>query len=170
MQTKGLTSREYFQSLKIIYIALLTGMLIIGGVFVFLNMEGQSGDDIHSLNNILQYIVPIIILGGILGGLMISRNRLKSIKEKQNVKEKLGDYRAVFILRLALLEGPAMMALIVYFLTGNYLYLVYTGLVIVVYLAYIPSKSKIANELELSQSERSLINDPGEIVAEEPQK
>lgn len=169
MQSKNQTFQEYFRNLNIIYFAILSSILIIGSILFFMQTTSQTGSP-HPWNDILLYIVPALILGGILGSRLIGQNRLRSIRQKSDLKVKLEDYQAVFILRLGLLEAPALIALICFFITDNYLFLAFAGLIIIVFLAYMPAKATIASELELSQSERALIEDPDQIVVEGEQK
>ena len=160
------TSKEYFRSLRIIYFAVIAGQVIFGMVAVFINQEVQLNSALDQIRDVLIYIVPLIAIGGILGSNLVFKSRLKLLKSRVSLIEKTADYRAALIVRYALLEGPSFFALVIYFLTGDVLFLGVAGLIIVVFLAIRPTIERVASDLDLNLNDKQAINDPNRVIAE----
>lgn len=165
MQTKKQTSKEYFTSLTVIHAALMTGPILFGLVAFYLNASGQFTGDADNLE-VFQIIVPIIVVGGFIGSSLVSNSRLNVIRQKADLRDKLGDYRATLVVKYALLEGPALFALVCYILTASYLFLGLAGLMILALFIQRPTKFKTANDLRLDRKDRELIENPEAVVAE----
>jgi hypothetical protein len=117
------------------------------------------------LNKILQFLIPVLIAVGIMGSALILRFRLKSIKTKADLGNKLRDYRNALIVSYAILEGPALFSLIGNYLSGNFLFLGLAGLIIVILFMNKPTRDRVINDLELNPGETGLIDDPDAIIA-----
>lgn len=165
MVSTKVTSGSYFTTLNFVYLGLLAGQVFFMVVAIFLNSTGAMVVEPEELNTFFQILVPLFTVTAIIASIMITRTRLSRIKEKTDFQEKLGDYRAVMIVRLAILEAPSFFAIVCYLLTANLLLLIFSGLVIAIFLLYRPSRDKVAEELELNQEERELIDNRDAIVA-----
>ena len=164
MITNEQTSKAYFNSLKIIHTAILSSQVILGIIFYYLNTASQGNSSSEGLDKIFQIVVPIIVVGGIIGSAVMLRLKLKAIKAQTELKNKLGEYRNALIVGYAIMEGPSLLSLVLYYLTGNILYLACAGLIILVFLINKPSKYIAANDLDLNSNERALIEDPDAII------
>jgi hypothetical protein len=99
----------------------------------------------------------IILTGGIaiaLLCLMVARSRYhKGIVTAKNslisLPDKLNQYRSSLIIFMALCEGPALFGIILFFVTGNYMMLIITGITIAAMLAKMPSRKRVAGDLAL---------------------
>lgn len=165
MQIKEQTSKEYFNGLTIIHAALLIGQVLFACVAYYLNSNEPFSNNSRGLNDVFQIVAPIFVVGGIMGSTFLTIAQLKSIKERTTLPEKLGSYRAVHIVKLALLEGPSLFAIVCYLLTANYLFLGLAGLIIVIFLINWPTRDKVAKDLELNQTDRARMEDPEAVVA-----
>ena len=96
---------------------------------------------------------------------LINKSKINKIKQKTNLLEKLGDYRSAFIIKFALLEGPAFLSITVFLLTANKVYLVYILPIIILFIILRPTKDKIVVELELNKEERDMVDNPDTVVA-----
>ena len=164
MITNEQTSKAYFNSLKIIHTAILTSQVILGIIFYYLNAASQENSSAESLDKIFQIVIPILVAGGIIGSAVILRLKLKTIKVRTELKNKLGEYRNALIVGYAIMEGPSLFSLVCYYITGNILYLACAGLITLVFLINKPSKYIAANDLDLNTNERALIEDPDAII------
>lgn len=163
MQTKEQTSKEYFMTLIIIHAMLLFGQVVFLVVLYYLVVAGQGGMS-QELNDILQFVAPAFVIGGLIASALWVNKKLKSIKAKPELMDRLSEYRTVQIIRYALLEGPSLFALICFFLTGNFLFLAFAGIIILYFTINRPSRSKTSSDLELGIKERDLIEDPHSII------
>ncbi len=166
MQTKAQTTKEYFKSLTILHFALLIGQVLFGIVTFYINSTNTVGFDYVIQNDIFLLVAPVLFIGGILSSTLIAKHQLKMNKAKTILKAKLGGYMSTLIIKLAILEGVSLCMLVFYYMTANLLFLLLSGLTIVLFIMNRPTKEKAINDLELNQKERALIEDPEAIVAE----
>ncbi len=166
MQSQNQTSKEYFNSLTIIHAALIAGQLMFIGVLVYLNRSESPTSYSENHNDIFLILAPVLAILGILGGFFITKNRLESIDKRTELKDKLEHYRTTLIIKFALLEGPSLFSLVCFLLSGNYMFLGLSAILILILFTYRPTKEKTMRDLELSHKDRLLIEDPEAIVAE----
>jgi MFS family permease len=162
--TTNETSKVYFKSLAIIYIAVIISQVFLGLVFYYLNHVSQNKTFPAELNKIFLILIPVLIVGAIVGSAVILRFRLKKLIEKADLKEKLREYRVTLLVNYAILEGPALLSLGCYYITANIIYLGLAGLIIVIFSINKPSKERVAYDLDLNPGERAIIEDPDAIV------
>jgi|WetSurMetagenome_2_1015567.scaffolds.fasta_scaffold429425_1 hypothetical protein len=163
MNEKPQTSKEFFISLQIIFWALIAGQLMFTLIVIFLRAN-QFVAGTEELGKIFSVIVPLLCVSGIGTGWWLSRQRIEAAKARGSLAEKLNDYRSILIIRWALLEGPIMFAIISYLLTGNYIFLGITGLMILVFLYFRPSRQKAGKDLQLNPYEEETILNPDKVI------
>lgn len=166
METTKQTSKEYFKTLSILHLALTIGLISIGLVGFYLIISGIMSNNMTELNMIFYYVNSILILVGLFGSNWIYKNKLNGLKGENVLKTKMTNYRGVLIFRYAFLEGPAFFAFVSALLTGNLLFLAFTGLVIIFMIYWRPTISSVIADLELNQQEISIIENPDSIIAE----
>src|SRR3569833_2407158 len=129
------------------------------------NSNGNSGfiSD-EQERSIFYVVVAVMVAGGIGASFAVFNSRLQVVKQKYSLTEKLQGYRAAVIMRYALLEGPGLFSIIVYFLTGDIRVLVATAVIIALMLYIRPSREKLIADLELSSSEAAIMNDDNSMI------
>lgn len=165
MSTKQ-TSRDYFRSLLIVYYALIAGQVFFALVSFYLQKMGMMDAGIKELRDIFLIIIPLFVVGGFLGSRVMFKTRLNAIKSQDNLISKMTAYRGALIIKYALLEGPSFFAIVVFLLTGDYLFLGLSGLIIFYFFLIRPTSDAAGNDLELSIMEVQFINDPDCEIAE----
>ncbi len=166
MATKQITSKEYFRILNILYFGLLSGQIFFAAVTLYLTLSGAVNQENSSLRDIFVFIVPLFVVGGIYGSLVAFKNRLSVTKSKVNLIEKMSDYRTTCIVRWALLEFPSFFAIIVYFLTGDFIFLAMAALIIAYFVTIKPNVEKTTIDLELDYTDKTKVEDPDSVIAE----
>lgn len=161
MQQDQKIGQGYFKALSILHLALVMGQVLFGAVAVFLRMSGGFNTDMPELRDVFIYLVPVVIIAAIIAGNTIFKSRLAAAKEKGSLTEKLNDYRAALIVRYALLEGPSLLAIIAYLLTGELLFICIAGMAIIIFFILRPSKERLVKDLDLSTAETNILNDAG---------
>ena len=159
METREITSKEYFRSLKIMFYAMIMGVIIFALVSFFLQQNGYGKREM----DVFKYIVPLFIIGGIIVGNLLFKKQLNVALNKIDLLDKLINYRSALIIRYAFLEGSAFFAIVVYLVTGGMLFLWLAIIPILSFLLIIPSIEKTQYDLELNHEEKQRINTP-EIV------
>jgi hypothetical protein len=131
METNAQNNVEgYFNSLKIIHIAMVAGLGFFCAIGFFLVSTNQFPPSIGD-SKVLQLIGVVIALCGIAGSYFVFKNMLGTMRALGSTDEKLNRYRNACIIKYALLEGPALVNIVLYMLTGNVLYLGISGLIII---------------------------------------
>lgn len=164
MKTIELTSKQYFRSLIIIFFALLMGQIIFVLLALFINSTIPNKENMVELVDVFLYIVPVSVIGGLLASIIIPNKKLKAAKERDGLKSKLEDYQALTIIKLALLEGQAFFAIVIYLITAEILFLGFGMIITLVFLIQVPRKRKVTIDLELNQNERKLLDNPSYII------
>jgi hypothetical protein len=149
MTTDPFSSSPYLKTLTIFFLALLSGQIL----FALIVWAARTGEyflvNLDDLDAFLLIIAPMAVLTGIWTGNAMAKKRLAEIRTKANLQEKLADYQGLYIVRLALLEGPSLFSSLAFLITGNYVYLGLTALVALLFATKKPTKEKIAEELGL---------------------
>lgn len=166
MSKKLLTSKEYFTALTIVYFALLAGQILLGSVAVFLTQINSQELTDGSLETVLLIVVSVFVLGGLSASHFLFKNKLQKIQDNENLLEKTGEYRTGLILKYAMIEGPAFFSAISYLLTGNNLFLLIFGALVIFYLTQKPSRYKMINDLQLNAEQEELVYKPDGIISE----
>jgi len=149
-----------------VYYALIAGQVFFALVSFYLQKTGMMDAGIKELRDIFLIIIPLFVVGGFLGSRVMFKTRLNAIKSQDNLISKMTAYRGALIIKYALLEGPSFFAIVVFLLTGDYLFLGLSGLIIVYFFLIRPTSEAAVNDLELSIMEVQFINDPDCEIAE----
>ena len=169
MDRRILTSRQYFKLLLLIYGVMLVAQIGTGAVFFFLrSTQADVMHDDAQLAAIFQYVVPGAALLLPFIGWLFSKKTLKAISEKEPLSDKLRKYQSNLLLKYAFFEGPTLLALVAYFLTGKKEFLGAAVALILWFLTQVPTKNRVFDEIPLLPVEESKLNDPEAEVAEMP--
>jgi len=164
MENTQQSSRDFFKIIACIHLAMVLGLVLFGIVVYFFVADFQHPDLESDLAGILVYFIPGLVIAGIVASNVTYRLKLNALREITNLKTKLAGYRESLIIRYALLEAPAMFALIAIFITNNANFLVYAGLLIVLMVIKRPTRKSAMIDLELGQQEISVLEDPDSMI------
>jgi hypothetical protein len=166
METKPITSKEYFRTMNIIFLALVSGQVMFGLIVFFLNQTIDPGQGLEDLRKILLILVCVFTAGGYLGGRILFKKRMEAARDMDKLTDKLTEYRAAVIVRFALLEGSSFFAIVAFLLTGELAFLGVAAFIIAIFITLMPSKSNAIRDLELNNLEEQKINDPEAVISE----
>jgi hypothetical protein len=144
------------KALRILYFALLAGQVMLGLIAVLLNaLVDFSRNADPGLASIFLIAVPA--LGIVFAGSshLVFRKRLDAIRELTDFPAQFQAYRAACIIRWTMAEGPALLAIISYLLTGKVLLLAIAVALVIHFALTYPSKDRIISDLQLSSEEMS---------------
>lgn len=141
-----------YKTLSFIHISLVIGLLAVTGVILF---QGKGFNANMSGDDLFIYITPIISIIGYFGGQFFFNRSISKINREQSLKEKLTVYTSATILKYAFIEGPAILCLVAYYISGNALHLTIAFCLILYLIAQRPSKQKALEQLPLSPKERN---------------
>lgn len=140
------------QLLTILHLALTGGATIFVLVAYFVHHQGMEVDE--SMATILVPLSLAMAAGGVLAGQMMYKQGLARISADQPMEKRLEAYKGVFILRLALIEGPALFGAVVHMITGSIWGLGISICLIAWMVMLRPTADGVAMDLGLSPGER----------------
>ncbi len=141
--------KEQFKSIQILHYALLGGCLMIGFLLMALGPDQTDmGNDL-----MMPMVIGLMTLSCIYFSSFIYNSRLKEVKNLGDLDEKLDHYRTNSIIRWALLEGPALCCIVMMFLFGNYLFLIFYGFAVVALFLARPSVEGFIKDFKLTSQE-----------------
>jgi len=158
------TSKQYFKELRVLHTALLIGQVAIAATLYYI-VHGEKLTWGFEAGDVYSYIVLGVMIFGLLASSFIYKKLLGKAKRMTHLEDKLGAYWGASIAKWALLEGPALIGIILFYLTSNLTFLLMAG-VMIAYLATTgTSIEKAIEDLSLNREEQGRIRRPDEIVA-----
>lgn len=160
MELRKQSFKEYFRILVVIHLFLVLGIVLFGLVVSFLIADFKHSDNDSELAQLFIYLVPGLIIAGILGSGFVYKIKLNLLSECSDLQSRMTAYREATIVRYALLQAPALFALLAIFITNNINYLVYAGLMVVLMLIKRPTMKAAIAEMNLDQQDLADMEDP----------
>lgn len=143
-----LSPDKYFKSLSKLYINLIFLQLIFILIALYLRTEQYAGHEFGDFE-FFKFVVPLFAGGGIYEGNVLYKRRIREARKKTTLGDKLADYRLALLFRYTLWVAPSLFAIVAYFLTGNWMYLAISGLLVLVFSAHRPGMDKAKQDLDL---------------------
>lgn len=135
-----------FKNLQIIFLALLLGQLAFAVIANFMITDTTFVD-----TGALIYLVPTVIVVGIVAGTYIFKDNLKKVVAKKSTPdEKFKEYRKSSIIRWAMLETGNLLAIIAAIIEGNGLYFIMFGFGLLFFSTTRPNAVDFMKRMELS--------------------
>lgn len=161
-QSIAFTPKSFIQRITIIYLALIIGQLLFAGVSYTLVETNFLSFDFGS--DVFVMLVPAIAVSGAFASNFIYTKKINELTSLESLKDKVMGYQTACIIRFALLEGPALLGIVYYMQTGNLLFLIIAGALIVYFITLRPTKEKIETDLNFSFEHKSTFNQMDEVI------
>lgn len=142
----------YIKALRILYTAMLAGQVLFFLIVFALQWSNMLYNNTE-LTAVFIYLAPAVSLFSILFSSRYFRKKLPAAAAAPYLSLKLDEYRKLYIMRCAIMEGGTIFCIIMYFITGHSLMLACSFAGIVMFAGLRPAKEKIIQELELSSEE-----------------
>jgi hypothetical protein len=137
--------------IRLIYIAMLTGIAFFLVVSVIMS-DNRSFFKAELSDPIIVALLFLTIMA-LPAGYLVSKRIFARIDPSVNLNEKLRLYMNGQILRLALSEGVSLFSIVSLLITGNLFSMIFLAISLAVFTLYYPSRSRIATEINLTESE-----------------
>ena len=147
-----LAQKGNFQTVQIIYGALILGVLVFTIIAFFLIANHTINIDV---TNIFTILVPIAAILGVYLSYFIYNSILSKADTNVSLLSKLAKYQSALIIKAACLEGPAFLAIVAAFNSENVSYLLISMLMLLIMFMHFPTKEKFKSELKLNMKEKS---------------
>jgi len=155
--------KNFFTTMTIVYFAPAVAMLLFSGVVYFLHQQGQvEGSDMDA--DIFRYMLYVLTPAAVIAGHFVFRHLVSNVSATLSLREKLGKYQAGFLVRGAFIEAPGLLGVVAAMLTQDMMFLVFPVVLLGVFLYWRPQPESIAEDLQLSQEESIILNDPEGIL------
>ena len=148
--------KNQFNSIKIIYYALVTGLITFFAVTLFF-IQNRIADQSSNLDSIFTIVVPLFGLMMMLISRKIYSQMATNYKSSNDLSQKIELYRKAKIVSWALVEGGCLFALVATILTVNYLYVAVFILLFGYFIMMRPSVESFVQEMRLNSKESALI-------------
>ena len=136
--------------LTLIFVALLLGQVAFFGVVHFVLKPSAPMDQ---QDDIFLYILPIIMVFSLTTGGLFSKQRFIESRKMEGLEEKLRLYTSTSIIRMALLEGANLTAIVFYLMGGNQAIAIMGLVGLLAFMSLIPNKGRLQRELALSDQD-----------------
>lgn len=155
------TTKSVLMALNLIYFSLVSVMASFGIMVLYLNNSGSLITEADpGLALLLRYVLFALLPIGIGMGYFIFKQTLKPINASMTLKEKLFKYQTALIIRSACFELPGLMGSVAALITDDNSFLLFTAIVVVLFLLARPTLYTLTSDLNLSASERSILENP----------
>jgi hypothetical protein len=147
----------FLKNLRIVYLSLLSGLVFFAIIAYLIRQKTGAIIGPRELN-ILTYISLIFILIELPLGYWLHSRKIKIISGWDDLNTKLNEYRASFLVKIAMFEGAGFLSCLVLLLGGTNLVLAQIVIVLIFMMFENPSSSKLANELGLSEGDKNMLD------------
>lgn len=155
------TTKSVLTTLNLIYFSLVSVMASFGLIVLYLNYAGSLVTEADpGLTLLLRYVLFALLPIGIGMGYFIFKQSLAPINASMSLKEKLFKYQNSLLIRSACFELPGLMGSVAALITGDNSFLLFTAIVVVLFLLVRPTLYTLTSDLNLSASERSILENP----------
>ena len=150
-QNLKMTPKVFFQSLNVIYLGLLSGMILLP-IFFFFIVESKNFN--FDLGNILLVILLLLAIAGVFVSNILYTKSVAKIENGDSLKEKLQKIQGAMIVKYFAVELPALIGAVLFMRDGNYVYLIVTSALILVFITLKPNKERILEDMKLTPEQR----------------
>lgn len=153
------TSKSVLTGLNMIYFSLITMMGLFALVVLYITASGDITPD-PDMTLLLRYVLFALLPIGLGAGYFIFKQWMQAIKPTLSLREKLMKYQTAVLIRSGCFEMPGLFGAVAAMITGDISFLLFTAIVIVLFLLLRPTIYTITMDMSLSQKERNILENP----------
>lgn len=150
------TARQILTTLNLVYFALPVVMV---GFAMFVYFSVTTGQPTAPADAEFESLLRILVIATVPVGMGIGyfafKNVSKGITPQMPLQVKLQRYQIAVIARAAGFEMPGLFAAVVALITNNVSFLLFTAVIVVLFLLFRPTVNSITNDLQLTHTERN---------------
>jgi len=138
------------------------GILFFSGLAFFVTRDAPLAPSGTDLNRTLQGITALLSVGALVIGYRMFSKKLSAVRSSTNDGIlKMEEYRKAVIGWWAMIEAPAIFAIICYMMVGNYAFLALAGFHFLLMVLFAPRKDNIILLLNLNSDEIRKLEEVG---------
>ena len=147
-------NKSPLKAMFLLHKAMMTSQMIFAAIATVLVFTKAFYPSLQEQERIFQVIALVLCFIGVFIGSTLFKRSISSIRDSNaNVKEKVEQYGKAALVQWVLLEGPVLFVIIAFMLTASYSLLILAIVLMMVFSAAAPSKSKIVFLLKLKDNE-----------------
>jgi len=146
---------NHFRTMQIIYGSFMLGILAFS-LFAYFSMDNLVYE--IDMDDVFTFIVPFLALSGVFISPILYKSTIRKIQSTDTLQTKIATYQSATIIKGAMLEAPALLAVVAAFLANNGVFLIIVALLLIIMYLRFPSQEKFENEVDLSMEEKSKID------------
>ena len=149
----------HLKALLLLHRTLLAGMIMIAAITYYMVHTVHFTSALAAQEKTLQIMAIVFAFAGVYAGNHLFRKRIKEIADEPHLplNDKFIKYRAANIILWALIDAPALFAVLCYLLTDNLAILIFAASLMLVFTMTSPSKQKTILHLQLNEQEAELL-------------
>ncbi len=149
-RTEHSDSRSVLSSIRVLYFAMIIGLLSFLAVTFLISQDFKfyfdKSDPVIFANLILFFLA-------IPAGYLVSKVIWGKIEKDLPLKDKLLKFQPGFLIRMGTCEGVGLFSIVGLLLSDNLIYLVFTGIILLIIFYYFPFPEKLELQIDLNQTE-----------------
>jgi hypothetical protein len=153
------TSKSVLTVLNMIYVSLIMMMTLFGAVVFFITLSGDMAQD-PELALMLRYVIFALLPMGMGAGYFIFKQWMNTISPTLSLREKLMKYQTAVLIRSGCFEMPGLFGAVATLITGDLSFLLFTAIILVLFILLRPTVYSITTDMNLSQKERAILENP----------
>ncbi len=146
------TPSAILKTLRTIHWSLVTGLSLFAAVVAYL-LLGSMETTLVRTEEIITFIPAILAVSFIPTALFLFNRQLKVLEKKPDLDQKLIGYQAAHIVKMAMLEGVGLFAIVACFVTYTTVNFFVFALVLILMAGSTPTAFKLGDQLGLSRDE-----------------
>jgi len=150
MQTNNLNPKAFLRVIRVLYFAIIAGLLIFLSVTLFISSKTlyfniDTKDPFTFVVLITIVIIPV--------GTLFSERIFKRYKPNSTLKDKLPVYNLGLIIRLAIYEAAGLFSIVCLLISSNLYFVIFAAIAFSAIILNYPSPEKIGEAINLTTSE-----------------
>jgi len=153
------TPKGALRAIRILFGAIIAGAALFSVIVLAFNQTTKTSSPVKEFENvILAAGMAIALLFLIIAKDGYNRSMATAKNSLISLPDKLNRYRSALIVYIALCEGPALFGIILFFVSGYYLMLIITVIMMAAMLAKEPTHQRVVDELGLDWEQRQKLD------------
>jgi hypothetical protein len=129
----------------------------------FLTLSGDMTQD-PELALTLRYVLFALLPIGVGAGYFIFKQWMTAISPTLSLREKLMKYQTAVLIRSGCFEMPGLFGAVATLITGDLSFLLFTAIVLVLFVLLRPTVYTITTNMNLSKKERARFENPSSLL------
>ncbi|MCK7590742.1 hypothetical protein M0G43_09165 [Subsaxibacter sp. CAU 1640] len=156
-----LTPKGYVAINKMLHTMFLTAMI---GFAVVVSVLTDSWQIVLDFSDIFMIIVPIVAVSGLMLSRVVFNKQLETVQSLTDLKSKMERYQTARLIMYALIEGPALFALVLFLNSENAFFLLIALGMILYFIILKPTSHGVETDLHLTPAMRQQFRNQNEAI------